>query len=127
MLAQLLEPSITLVTPTARVRKYYEKLYLERYREIITSVGRVPTGELHHWRPLWAGGSNEPQNIVDVADDLHKRIHSLMSAVNRDIEGKLRLNARSLQSRFRAELGTSVAIVRPTGEIELRLLRYHKV
>jgi hypothetical protein len=128
LMASLLDPPITLVTPTKKVRKYYESLYNERYRAIIASVGRVPTGELHHWRPLWAGGSNRPENIVDVAADLHTRIHSLMSAVNRDIEGKLRLNARSLQGMFRAEMGTSVAIVRPTtGEIDVRLLRYHKV
>jgi hypothetical protein len=53
-------------------------------------------------------------------------MHSLLSAVNRSVEGKFRLNAGALRSQFSAQLGTAIAIVRPSGEIDMKYLRYIK-
>jgi hypothetical protein len=117
MVSSILEPTITLVTPSSQVKHFYRKLYADKYGAALHTV--------HHAFPVYVGGTNRSENLIDVATPLHTAIHQLFSAVNRGIEGKMRLDPTVIRGQFLPDMGTAVAICHPTGEIEFERLKYH--
>jgi hypothetical protein len=109
----LMSHKITVVKGTDQLRAFgYRARYLR-----VTGKAAADVDDLHHLIPLYLGGGHEIDHLIDIAEDLHKRLHDLIDTV--PFRGDVPLAPGSIQNAPGLNFQQGAAIIKPDGTTEL--------
>jgi hypothetical protein len=111
----LLDHELVVVRGTEQLRAFgYRANYMAK-----TGKATDQVDDLHHWIPLYLGGSHRLDNLIDMSTDLHKQLHDLIDRIR--LGPGVSLAPTSIgKADLKFERGA--AILYPDGGVELKPL-----
>jgi hypothetical protein len=111
---RVLNARITAISGTRKLRTLYGKLYTDAFGEA--------KGEIHHLIPLYLGGSHQKENLLDLGDALHDRVHAIFRKIG---ESKgFSLSPGTLLAQYGVNGRWAIAIIYTDGRIRYREVRF---
>ena len=111
-LTALLDHDITLVKGTDQLRAFNYRLAFAK------QTGAEASGDLHHLVPLYLGGDNT--RLVDVAPDLHDRLHDLVDLIR--LDAGTTLAPASVRGSASFSFTQGAAVLKGDGTVQLARL-----
>jgi len=108
----LKQHEIVVVKGTDQLRAYdYSGNYTKQ-------TGQDPSGELHHWIPLYLGGDH--RTLLDMPGDLHKRLHQVINNISFDPDSdpQVLLSPNSIQNAKDLTFHSGAAILNNDSTID---------